>query len=55
MFGKEEADESGCTQPGTVGENLELPGGHHYDENYPALAEKLLAAVEKRQEPLAKD
>ncbi|WP_137823832.1 virulence factor family protein [Pseudomonas sp. D(2018)] len=55
VFGKEEADESGCTQPGTVGENLELPGGHHYDENYPALAEKLLAAVEKRQEPLAKD
>ncbi|MCO6057165.1 virulence factor family protein [Pseudomonas sp. MOB-449] len=49
VFGKEEAEESGCTQPGAVGENLELPGGHHYDENYPALAEKLLAAVAKRQ------
>ncbi|WP_342243170.1 virulence factor family protein [Pseudomonas sp. OTU5201] len=55
VFGKEEAIESGCTQPGAIGENLELPGGHHYDENYPALAEKLLAAVEKRQKPLAKD
>lgn len=49
VFGKEEAAESGCTQPGAVGEGLELPGGHHYDENYPALAEKLLTAVEKRQ------
>lgn len=55
VFGKEEANESGCTQPGAVGENLELPGGHHYDENYPALAEKLLAAVEKRQVTLAGD
>ncbi|MDH4610877.1 AcvB/VirJ family lysyl-phosphatidylglycerol hydrolase [Pseudomonas sp. BN102] len=49
VFGKEEATESGCTQEGAVGEHLELPGGHHYDENYPALAEKLLKAVEKRQ------
>lgn len=55
VFGKEEVSESGCTQPGAVGENLELPGGHHYDENYPALAEKLLAAVAKRQESVAKD
>lgn len=55
VFGKDEANESGCTQVGAVGENLELPGGHHYDENYPALAEKLLTAVEKRQEPLTKD
>jgi type IV secretory pathway VirJ component len=55
VFGKDEANESGCTQPGAVGENLELPGGHHYDENYPALAEKLLAAVEKRQGSLARD
>ncbi|MDH4873000.1 AcvB/VirJ family lysyl-phosphatidylglycerol hydrolase [Pseudomonas sp. BN515] len=55
VFGKEEISESGCTQPGAVGENLELPGGHHYDENYPALAEKLLAAVAKRQESIAKD
>ncbi|MNF60291.1 Bacterial virulence protein (VirJ) [compost metagenome] len=51
VYGKEEAAESGCTQEGAVGESLELPGGHHYDENYPALAEKLLAAAAKRQEP----
>ncbi|MNY52371.1 Bacterial virulence protein (VirJ) [compost metagenome] len=50
VYGKEEAEESGCTQAGAVGEKLQLPGGHHYDENYPALAEKLLAAVAKRQE-----
>ncbi len=50
VYGKEEAAESGCTQASAVGEKLELPGGHHYDENYPALAEKLLAAVAKRQE-----
>ncbi|AYF90471.1 virulence factor family protein [Pseudomonas sp. DY-1] len=55
VFGKDEANESGCTQPGAVRENLELPGGHHYDEKYPALAEKLLAAVEKRQDSLARD
>ncbi|MNF06205.1 Bacterial virulence protein (VirJ) [compost metagenome] len=55
MYGKEEMADSGCTQPGAVGEMLELPGGHHYDENYPALAEKLLAGVEKRQQTLAKD
>ncbi|BAN50210.1 virulence factor family protein [Metapseudomonas resinovorans] len=55
VYGKEETAESGCTQPGAVGEMLELPGGHHYDENYPALAEKLLIGVEKRQQTLAKD
>jgi type IV secretory pathway VirJ component len=49
VYGSEEADSSGCTQSSAVGEMLELPGGHHYDENYPALAEKLLKAIEKRQ------
>lgn len=49
VYGSEESAESGCTQPGAVGQMLQLPGGHHYDENYPALAEKLLAAVEKMQ------
>jgi type IV secretory pathway VirJ component len=50
VFGKEEAAESGCTQEGAVGEKLELPGGHHYDENYQALAEKLLQTVDKHQD-----
>ncbi|MGA4637171.1 virulence factor family protein [Pseudomonas solani] len=55
VYGKEEASESGCTQPGAVGEVLALPGGHHYDENYPALAEKLLHAVQQRQAEPAKN
>jgi type IV secretory pathway VirJ component len=55
VFGKDEAADSGCTQEGAVGEKLELPGGHHYDENYPALAAKLLQAVEKRQGLQQKD
>jgi type IV secretory pathway VirJ component len=49
IYGKDEAGESGCTQPGAVGERLELPGGHHFDENYPALAERLLQDVRRRQ------
>ncbi|MDO9618453.1 MAG: AcvB/VirJ family lysyl-phosphatidylglycerol hydrolase [Pseudomonas sp.] len=49
VYGQEEGPESGCTQPGAVGEALRLPGGHHYDENYPALADKLLRAIEQRQ------
>ncbi len=49
VYGTEEAPESGCTQQQSVGEKLELPGGHHYDENYPALAERLIAAIKKRQ------
>ncbi|AYC32142.1 virulence factor family protein [Pseudomonas cavernae] len=49
VYGRDEAGESGCTQPGAVGERLELPGGHHFDENYPALAERLLQAIRQRQ------
>lgn len=49
VYGKEETQESGCTQEQSVGETLQLPGGHHYDENYPALAERLIAAIKQRQ------
>ncbi|SDI84848.1 Type IV secretory pathway, VirJ component [Pseudomonas flavescens] len=49
VYGSEEAAESGCTQPGAVGEKLQLPGGHHYDKDYPALAERLIKAIDKRQ------
>lgn len=49
VFGNEEAGDSGCTQPGAVGERLELAGGHHFDGDYDALAEKLLAAIRARQ------
>ncbi|MNW11759.1 Bacterial virulence protein (VirJ) [compost metagenome] len=49
VYGEEEADESGCTAPANVGEALKLPGGHHFDENYPALAKRLIDAIDKRQ------
>ncbi|MFS2126365.1 virulence factor family protein [Pseudomonas sp. Pseusp97] len=49
VYGIEEKDESGCTQPQSVGENLQLPGGHHFDEDYPALAKRLVNAIRSRQ------
>jgi len=45
----EETDESGCTDKTAVGERLKLPGGHHFDENYPALAKRLIGEIETRQ------
>ena len=49
VYGEEEVDESGCTAKTAVGENMKLPGGHHFDENYPALAKRLVAAIKKRE------
>ena len=49
IYGEEEVDESGCTDKTAVGEAMKLPGGHHFDENYPALAQRLVEAIEKRQ------
>ncbi|VVN94662.1 virulence factor family protein [Pseudomonas fluorescens] len=49
IYGEEEVDESGCTEKTAVGEAMKLPGGHHFDENYPALAQRLVDAIEKRQ------
>ncbi|MFK8330218.1 virulence factor family protein [Pseudomonas sp. BJa5] len=49
IYGEEEADESGCTDHTAVGERLKLPGGHHFDENYPALAKRLIGDIETRQ------
>ncbi|WP_225787382.1 virulence factor family protein [Pseudomonas sp. Marseille-P8916] len=49
VYGVEEAHESGCTDKTAVGERLELPGGHHFDENYPALAKRLIGAIDARQ------
>ncbi len=51
VYGKDEVSESGCTEATTVGEKLELPGGHHFDEDYPALAARLIKDIEKRPEP----
>lgn len=49
VYGVEETDESGCTDKSAVGERLKLPGGHHFDENYPALAKRLIGEIETRQ------
>jgi len=49
VYGVEETDESGCTDKTAVGERMKLPGGHHFDENYPALAKRLIDEIETRQ------
>ena len=49
IYGEEETDESGCTDKTAVGEPVKLPGGHHFDENYPALAKRLVELIQKRQ------
>lgn len=53
IYGGEEADESGCTDKTAVGEAIKLPGGHHFDENYPALAKRLIDEINKRQNKTA--
>ncbi|MBD1552870.1 virulence factor family protein [Pseudomonas typographi] len=47
VYGEEETGESGCTEATAVGQKLKLPGGHHFDENYPALAKKLIAVIDQ--------
>lgn len=49
IYGVDESDESGCTDHTAVGERVELPGGHHFDEDYPALAKRLIDEIERRQ------
>jgi len=49
VYGVEETDESGCTDGTAVGARMKLPGGHHFDENYPALAKRLIGEIETRQ------
>ena len=51
IYGSEEAAESGCTEAGAPGEHLMITGGHHFDGDYAALAEKMLAAIKARQQP----
>lgn len=48
IYGAEEKDESGCTQPGANFERLELPGGHHFDNDYDKLARHMINAIEAR-------
>ncbi|ANF57936.1 virulence factor family protein [Halotalea alkalilenta] len=49
IFGEEEAGDSGCNQPGAVGEKIGLPGGHHFDQDYDRLAQVMIAAIDKRR------
>lgn len=49
IYGSEEAAESGCTEAGAPGEHLMIKGGHHFDGDYAALAQKMLAAIKARQ------
>lgn len=45
IYGENETD-SGCTNPALQGvETIKTGGGHHFDGNYQALAEKLLTAA----------
>ncbi len=48
VYGVEEKAETGCTLPELSGQPLQLPGGHHYDQDYPALAKRLVDAIKAR-------
>lgn len=50
IYGSEEAADSGCTEAGAPGERLQISGGHHFDGDYAALAQKMLAAIRARQQ-----
>lgn len=50
IYGSEEAGDSGCTEAGAPGERLQIQGGHHFDGDYAALAQKMLAAIRARQQ-----
>ncbi len=43
IYGEEEADESGCLDPHlNSAQVVGIPGGHHFDEDYQALAQRIL-------------
>lgn len=48
VYGEDE-DDTACTDPLLAGiQTLKMKGGHHFDENYPALAKILLARMKPR-------
>ena len=48
IYGEREKDESACADIAhTEADLLELPGGHHFDEDYPKLTRLILARYEK--------
>lgn len=48
IYGEEEKDDSGCLLPEMQGEAYQLPGGHHFDENYEHLGQIIMLAIDKR-------
>ena len=50
IYGAEERDDSGCLQPEMKGEAFQLPGGHHFDENYQHLGQIIMQAIDKRMQ-----
>ena len=50
FYGTEEAEESLCMDTAMKqSERISRPGGHHFDENYSAIAEQIMAGVQARQ------
>jgi type IV secretory pathway VirJ component len=48
VFGQEEKDECACNGISTTRDCLmELPGGHHFDYDYPKLAAKLIETFQR--------
>ena len=43
IYGEDEADDSGCLEPAIrSAEIIGIPGGHHFDDDYAALAQRIL-------------
>ena len=43
IYGEDEADDTGCLDPAIrSAEIVGIPGGHHFDDDYPALAQRIL-------------
>ena len=53
IYGVKEKRKSGCTEATAVGEIVPLPGSHHFDRDYEALAKRLVTAIDKRQARIA--
>lgn len=52
VYGEQEAATTLCTQPGLRAARLmRLPGGHHYDGDYEALARRLIEALQQASMP----
>jgi len=48
MYGTDEDDDACKTLVGGPVETIGIKGGHHFDENYPALAKRILDGLDKR-------